>query len=992
MADKTAELLLRLIDGVTGPAKAIKAELIDLDRLAAGFRRSGGLPLTNPKQQRELQAFVAGQQKANAQTVAAVRGIAAQDQALRRAASGLTVYSRNAETAKRSITNLVTAQANQTRATAQARRAVSGFEGGALRAEAATLARAGALFAPAAAGYAGAKAYGDFAQMERQLTRTGIKLGASRETMREIYEDMKGIANRYAVPVQEVMGSFDALAESGFSLADARAELDGVVKATQGLGGDGRDTVATFDAARKSIGVARKEAEAFFDIIAAGGAAGKFEGSDLARYLPSLLPVAARQGYQGLEGAARLVGLLEVVRDYVGTSEEAATAVQDIFEKISSPDVLKNFRGFGVDLEERLKAARDEGKDVLMVLAEIMREITQGDTTKLSQLFGDRDSRRTANVLLTALQRVIDAQDELRRKSRGTITTNVEIVTEDAQARIDRLTNSWEAFKKNVGAGIAVAATPALDEIHAALERGQAYQAGLDREMARGGSKSEAREEFNRRYGEANPDFQWWNPSDLRERSNAFVQAVEKFGRKETETIYADLDRIISSRRNVRFPGLKDSIARAEAWAKRQAEERSGNLDGQDVTRRQVATPHHRPGDGRPTIDGGPVARGVPAPFGPDQTAPVAREVAKAADAIMSLAKQMEAYGRGRLKGEEKARDRRENMPARIRDFSDKNAKGWRGGGFDEGDGKPPRKPDEPWFSAPSIGLRVGPFTPSEESRKAADDAWRQMQGGGKPIEVPVVPKIDEAAAAAAIGQALSVMSTKASEAATMLKSFLGFATGPTVDTSSIDAATGKAAVAGPAMRDALSVSATVQVNSGSIDAAIGKANALRQALAGLGAATGGLRSGGAVKPSSAGSAIGAMVPPVDGARAAGGPVRPGNWLVGEKGPEILQLFGRGYVHNARDSRAILRSPKYHDPMTAFVREPRDGAPSGSGSPSLAGAIGNTHNTTNHWNPTFNIRSTDPKGAADEIGRVLLRANRRSLSTAIDGRRASWER
>lgn len=35
---------------------------------------------------------------------------------------------------------------------------------------------------------------------------------------------------------------------------------------------------------------------------------------------------------------------------------------------------------------------------------------------------------------------------------------------------------------------------------------------------------------------------------------------------------------------------------------------------------------------------------------------------------------------------------------------------------------------------------------------------------------------------------------------------------------------------------------------------------------------------------------------PIDGKRAAGGPVGPGRWLVGEKGPEIVEIGGSGYV------------------------------------------------------------------------------------------------
>ena len=44
----------------------------------------------------------------------------------------------------------------------------------------------------------------------------------------------------------------------------------------------------------------------------------------------------------------------------------------------------------------------------------------------------------------------------------------------------------------------------------------------------------------------------------------------------------------------------------------------------------------------------------------------------------------------------------------------------------------------------------------------------------------------------------------------------------------------------------------------------------------------------------------------LSGARASGGPVGPGTWLVGEKGPELLNLDGPGYVHNAAQTSALM--------------------------------------------------------------------------------------
>ena len=72
-------------------------------------------------------------------------------------------------------------------------------------------------------------------------------------------------------------------------------------------------------------------------VVAKGGAVGKFEGSDLARYLPDLMPTAATQGFKGVEGTARLIGMLEAFRDFTGNSEKAANGVRDFIDKVSSP-------------------------------------------------------------------------------------------------------------------------------------------------------------------------------------------------------------------------------------------------------------------------------------------------------------------------------------------------------------------------------------------------------------------------------------------------------------------------------------------------------------------------------------------------------------------------------------------------------------------------------------------------------------------------------
>ena len=336
--------------------------------------------------------------------------------------------------------------------------------------------------APAVLAAYGVGAVKQFASVERQLTRTGLKLDASRQTMIGLGDDISKIADRYALARSEVTELLDAYAETGATLADVNANLGGLAKAQQGLGASGGDVAATWDAAAKSFGLATENMEQFFDVVAAGGAIGKFEGSDLARYLPSLMPVAAGQGFSGLEGTERLVGLLETMRDFVGTSQEAATATADFLEKISSPEVQKRFGEAGFNLQEELGRARDNGEDVLRVMEQIIRKATGGDASRLGEFFAERDSRRVARLLLQQFDLLEEKIETVRQRSKGMIASNVNEVLDDAQAKLDRLSNSWTKLQNAAGRGlVSVGAVGAMEGLAGSIDYASAVNSGLEK-------------------------------------------------------------------------------------------------------------------------------------------------------------------------------------------------------------------------------------------------------------------------------------------------------------------------------------------------------------------------------------------------------------------------------------------------------------------------------------------------------------------------------
>lgn len=292
-----------------------------------------------------------------------------------------------------------------------------------------------------------------------------------------------GTAQRYALANDAVTQTIDAYAETGASLQDIRADIDVIAKAQQGMGAEGRDVVNTWDTARKNFGLMSKDAERFFDIMAAGGNSGKFEGSDMAQYLPGIMPRASVLGMSGLSGTASLVGALEVMRDRTGTSEKAATALGDFLDKLNSPTVQRNFKKMNIDLPKALKEGRKNGEPLFETMSKVLNKATKGDMNLLGHLFTEQDSRSFATMLMQDLPRLLKTIDELRDKSAGTIQVSVKAVTDDAEASIQHLSNSWDRFVKSAGGALAGSGLPQLmDQASQNQDKTSAVNAQLTKE------------------------------------------------------------------------------------------------------------------------------------------------------------------------------------------------------------------------------------------------------------------------------------------------------------------------------------------------------------------------------------------------------------------------------------------------------------------------------------------------------------------------------
>lgn len=332
-------------------------------------------------------------------------------------------------------------------------------------------ARVAGVLAPVGIAAAAKAAFTDFAEVDRRLTRIGITADASAEAVGGIRGRLADMAQEAALPIGEVTSGLEDLVAQGRSLDEALAFLPSVAKTAAASGSEVKDIAATSSALADSLKISADRMQAAFDVLVAGGKAGKFELKDMSQYLPGLAPAAAAIGLQGEAGLKRLVAMLQVVRNQTGDASTAANYMQNVFQKMESEETVKKFEKFGVDLRKEMDKARKGGKDLTEVFIDLTRQALKGDLSKIPQLFGDMQVSAGMRALLSQPETLRKLQSALDNVD-GTTLRDLDKVTRDAQSSLDRLSNSWDRFVVEVGRSVANTGLPeVLDAMSRAMDR-----------------------------------------------------------------------------------------------------------------------------------------------------------------------------------------------------------------------------------------------------------------------------------------------------------------------------------------------------------------------------------------------------------------------------------------------------------------------------------------------------------------------------------------
>jgi TP901 family phage tail tape measure protein len=300
-----------------------------------------------------------------------------------------------------------------------------------------------------------------FADLDRTMNRIGITGEASAEETTAGLARLRGLAVEVASPVDQLTQGLDALTSSGLSFKEAMDMMPSVARTAQASGAGFADIANSSLAAVRHLKIETKDLQLAQDMMAKGGQLGQFELKDMARYLPSIAPAAKAVGIEGTRGLARLVGMLQIVREGAGTSEEAATNFQNILQKMESEETVNKFEKMGVDLAKGMNAARKNGDDLFETFVKLTNKALKGDMSRLNNLFSDSQMQKGMRALLAGYGKLPGMVDEIG-KGAGTVASNLKRITGDTKAGIDRLSESADRAKTAFGGLVGDIASPAI--------------------------------------------------------------------------------------------------------------------------------------------------------------------------------------------------------------------------------------------------------------------------------------------------------------------------------------------------------------------------------------------------------------------------------------------------------------------------------------------------------------------------------------------------
>ncbi len=290
------------------------------------------------------------------------------------------------------------------------------------------------------------------ANMQAAMTEIGIKADLTQTQLGQLSDRLRRLAPGVNQTTEALTGGVDTMLTMGLAAKDATSAIPAVGKAATATGAAIEDLSSASVSAIQNLKVAPNLISQMLDGMAAAGNAGAFELKDMAQYFPQLTASAQTLGMQGVPAINDMAAALQIARRGAGDASTAANNLSDFMGKIMTPQTIKNFRKFGVDVTKELQKAHKKGVSPIEHFIKLLDEKTKGGQGDLlTQIFGDKQTLDFIRPMIAGFDDYIKIREQADRAN-GTVADAYNRRMQDANQKIKSLQISLQNLGTSFGA------------------------------------------------------------------------------------------------------------------------------------------------------------------------------------------------------------------------------------------------------------------------------------------------------------------------------------------------------------------------------------------------------------------------------------------------------------------------------------------------------------------------------------------------------------
>lgn len=303
------------------------------------------------------------------------------------------------------------------------------------------------------------------AEFNYQLQAIGNTADMTDEQVKALGRDIMVISTEVGKSAQDTQRALGFLVAAGMDVPLARDNLRAVGRTATATASEIEDVAKASFTLNDALKIQPTQMQKALDMLVQAGKEGNFEFKDMAAELPVLGAGLQALKLTGTEAVATIGAALQIARKGAGSSQQAATNVENFLAKVLSPETLKKASKLGSDLYGVVSGAQQNGENPFeAAIKEINRVTKGGDAKLLGELFQDM---QVQNFLRPMLQN-LEEYERIKKSAMeadGVTDRDFQKMAKTTKQRLDEMANA----AGQAGIAIGNSLEPAVGRLSAVL-------------------------------------------------------------------------------------------------------------------------------------------------------------------------------------------------------------------------------------------------------------------------------------------------------------------------------------------------------------------------------------------------------------------------------------------------------------------------------------------------------------------------------------------